>query len=111
MNVLLKEPETTFYLSDSQASAVIAWHEFAPAAHAGATAAGAECIDVAPGEFEELICAANPLGEPVAREDDDTSVILYTSGTTGTPKACRADPCQPAPQRGDGGRHGGPHDR
>lgn len=39
-----------------------------------------------PGEFEELICAAAPVAEPVAREDDDTAVILYTSGTTGTPK-------------------------
>lgn len=86
MNVLLKERETTFYLSDSQAKAIIAWHEFAPAAQAGAAAAGAECIVVSPGEFEELICAAQPVAEPVAREDDDTAVILYTSGTTGTPK-------------------------
>jgi long-chain acyl-CoA synthetase len=86
MNVLLKERETTFYLSDPQAKAVIAWHDFAPAAEAGAQAAGAECILVTPGEFEELIGGAQPLAEPVAREDDDTAVILYTSGTTGTPK-------------------------
>ena len=86
MNVLLKERETTFYLSDPQAKAVIAWHEFAPAAQAGAAAAGAEAIIVTPGEFEELISAARPVAEPVAREDDDTAVILYTSGTTGTPK-------------------------
>ena len=38
MNVLLKERETGFYLSDSQAKAVFAWHEFAPAAKAGADA-------------------------------------------------------------------------
>jgi long-chain acyl-CoA synthetase len=86
MNVLLKERETTFYLSDSQAMAVIAWHECSPAAHAGAAAAGAECIVVTPGEFEELIWAAEPVDEPVARDDTDTAVILYTSGTTGTPK-------------------------
>lgn len=49
MNVLLKDRETTFYLSDSQAKAIIAWHEFAPAAQAGAAAAGAECIVVSPG--------------------------------------------------------------
>lgn len=86
MNVLLKDRETTFYLSDSQAKAIIAWHEFAPAAQAGAAAAGAECVVVSPGEFEELISAAEPVCAPVAREDDDTAVILYTSGTTGTPK-------------------------
>jgi long-chain acyl-CoA synthetase len=86
MNVLLKERETTFYVSDPEAKAVIAWHEFAPAAQAGAAAADAECIVVSPGEFEDLLGAAEPLTEPVARADDDTAVILYTSGTTGTPK-------------------------
>ncbi|KUI05875.1 long-chain fatty acid--CoA ligase [Mycobacterium sp. IS-3022] len=86
MNVLLKDRETAFYLSDPQARSVIAWHEFASAAQAGATAAGAECIIVVPGEFEDLIATATPLDEPVARDDDDTAVILYTSGTTGKPK-------------------------
>ncbi|KLO27063.1 AMP-dependent synthetase [Mycolicibacter heraklionensis] len=86
MNVLLKERETGFYLSDSQAKAVIAWHEFAPAAQAGAASAGADCIVVTPGQFEELICTVDPVAEPVARDDDETAVILYTSGTTGTPK-------------------------
>ncbi|WP_067968513.1 long-chain-fatty-acid--CoA ligase [Mycolicibacter icosiumassiliensis] len=86
MNVLLKERETSFYLSDSQAKAVIAWHEFAAAAQAGADSAGAECIVVTPGHFEELICTADPVAEPVARHDEDTAVLLYTSGTTGTPK-------------------------
>jgi long-chain acyl-CoA synthetase len=41
---------------------------------------------VTPGGFEELIGGAEPLDQPAAREDDDTAVILYTSGTTGTPK-------------------------
>ncbi|KZS65287.1 long-chain-fatty-acid--CoA ligase [Mycobacterium pseudokansasii] len=86
MNILLKARETTFYLSDPQAKAIIAWHEYAPAARAGAAAAGAACIVVTPGEFEELIGAAEPLDEPAHRADDDTAVILYTSGTTGTPK-------------------------
>ncbi|TSD96578.1 long-chain fatty acid--CoA ligase [Skermania sp. ID1734] len=89
MNVLLKERETAFYLSDPQAKIVIAWHDFAAAAQAGAAAAGAECIVVTPGRFEELIGAVAPQGEPVARADDDTAVILYTSGTTGTPKGAQ----------------------
>src|SRR6058998_696411 len=61
MNVLLKERETAFYLSDPGARAVIAWHDFAAAAQAGADAAGAECLVVAPGEFEELLGAVAPL--------------------------------------------------
>jgi long-chain acyl-CoA synthetase len=86
MNVLLKERETAFYLSDPAAKAVFAWHGFAGPAQAGAAQAGAECILVAPGEFEQLLDAAGAEPEPADRDDADTAVILYTSGTTGTPK-------------------------
>jgi long-chain acyl-CoA synthetase len=86
MNVLLKGRETTFYLQDSGASAVLAWHEFAAAAREGAEAAGAETIEVVPGGFEDLLAGIQPDPEVVEAADDDTAVILYTSGTTGKPK-------------------------
>ena len=79
MNVLLKRREVDYYLSDSGATQLFVWHDFAGAAPADA-------IVVVPGEFEQLIGAAEPLSEPVARDDEDTAIILYTSGTTGAPK-------------------------
>jgi long-chain acyl-CoA synthetase len=86
MNVLLKARETGFYLSDPEAKAVFAWMDFAEAAEAGAKEAGAEVIVVKPGEFEQLLGGAEPFEEVADRAEDDTAVILYTSGTTGTPK-------------------------
>jgi long-chain acyl-CoA synthetase len=86
MNVLLKEREVAFYLGDSGAEALLAWHEFADEARAGAQQAGAEVIDVAPGSFLERLREVEPLPGVTPRDDDDTAVILYTSGTTGTPK-------------------------
>ena len=86
MNVLLKGREVAFYLEDPGAKLLFAWHDFGEAAGTGAEKAGAELISVKPGEFEQL------LGETEADHDvadvssDDTAVILYTSGTTGTPK-------------------------
>ncbi len=86
MNVLLKEREVAFYLGDSEAKVLLAWHEFADAAHAGAEQAGAECLLVEPGELETLLGRCEPVAEVADRRDHDTAVILYTSGTTGTPK-------------------------
>ena len=86
MNVLLKEREVAFYLGDPQARVVFAWHEFADAAEAGAAEAGADVIVVGGGEFEGLLAAAEPAAAVADRRGDDTAVILYTSGTTGTPK-------------------------
>jgi long-chain acyl-CoA synthetase len=86
MNVLLKEREVAFYLRDPEAKLVFAWHEFAQAAQQGASDAGAECVVVAPGEFEGLLGTTAPAAEVAQRTGDDTAVILYTSGTTGKPK-------------------------
>src|SRR3954453_2587122 len=86
MNVLLKGREVSFYLSDPGAKHLFAWHDFADAARTGAKEAGAEAIVVQPGEFEPLLAQAPSAPENVARAGDDTAVILYTSGTTGTPK-------------------------
>jgi long-chain acyl-CoA synthetase len=86
MNPLLKEREIAFYLGDSGANVLFAWHQFAAPAHAGAEEAGADCVLVEPGEFEALIARCEPLPGVTDRRLADTAVILYTSGTTGTPK-------------------------
>jgi long-chain acyl-CoA synthetase len=86
MNVLLKRREVAFYLGDSGAKLLFAWHGFAEDAQAGADDAGSQCMLVTPGEFEHTVGSASPLVEVADTADDDTAVILYTSGTTGTPK-------------------------
>jgi long-chain acyl-CoA synthetase len=83
MNMLLKEREVAYYMADSGARVLFAWHQFANAARAGAH--DTEVIVVAPEAFDALLAGAEPTGM-VEREPDDTAVILYTSGTTGHPK-------------------------
>jgi long-chain acyl-CoA synthetase len=87
MNPLLKEREVAFYLGDSEARVILAWHQFADAAHAGAEQAGVECVLVEPGEFEALLQRCQPADEVIDRQPDDTGVILYTSGTPANPRA------------------------
>ena len=86
MTGLLKEREVAFHLGDSGAKVLLAWHQFADAAHAGAEQTDAECVLVEPDEFEALLERCQPALEVAERLPDDTAVILYTSGTTGTPK-------------------------
>jgi long-chain acyl-CoA synthetase len=86
MNVLLKRREVAFYLSDSAARVLFAWEGFAEDARAGAQDAGAESVIVSPGSFEQLLAGAQARRDVVDRDPQDTAVILYTSGTTGTPK-------------------------
>src|SRR3954453_8487098 len=86
MNVLLKGREVKFYLSDPEAKALFAWHDFADAAEQGASEAGAELVAVKPGDFGELLAGPEPDRDGAERAGDDTAVILYTSGTTGQPK-------------------------
>jgi long-chain acyl-CoA synthetase len=86
MNTMLKPREAAYYLADSGARFVFAWHACAEAAEEAARHVGTESYFVTPGEFDRLLRTAEPGGEPLARTADDTAVILYTSGTTGKPK-------------------------
>ncbi|GAB3573447.1 long-chain fatty acid--CoA ligase [Amycolatopsis endophytica] len=84
MNPLLTAREVEFQLRDSQASLCYSWAGAGPAPAAAAAAAGIGHVPV-PGSGA-LDLAGTPLAEPVNRDGTDTAVILYTSGTTGTPK-------------------------
>jgi len=86
MNVLLKRREIAFYLEDSGAKLLLAWHGFAAEARDGAADAGAEPIEVEPAAFAAALAEHEPSADVAATAEDDTAVILYTSGTTGKPK-------------------------
>ncbi|MBN9100742.1 MAG: long-chain fatty acid--CoA ligase [Pseudonocardia sp.] len=84
MNPLLKAREVQYYLKDSGMSLVFGWDGGGDAVPEGAKAEGVESVVVGamgPGES-----SGTPVTEPVERDDSDTAVILYTSGTTGQPK-------------------------
>ncbi|MDQ2849625.1 long-chain fatty acid--CoA ligase [Dermatophilaceae bacterium Sec6.4] len=85
MNPLLKGREVKYYLEDSGASIVFAWKDMAAEAEKGASEVGIECIEVGL-DFAEMLGQHQPDDEVVDREDDETVVLLYTSGTTGQPK-------------------------
>ncbi len=85
MNPLLKAREVEHYLGDSQARLVFAWSAAAEEAAAGAAAVGAGHVVVDAGTLTEIAARA-PVADVAPTADDDTAVILYTSGTTGTPK-------------------------
>ena len=104
LNVLLKPREVAYHLADSDAKAYFAF-EGAPdlpigdAAWAGfQETPGCEHFFLikldssAPAPLEPpeyyapLVAEQSPVFETVEVDDDDTAVILYTSGTTGQPK-------------------------
>ena len=86
MNPLLKEREVAYYLSDSGAKLIFAWHGFLDEAQAGAKLADAELQVVDPADFQALLQSSTPVAGVVDRDPEDTAVVLYTSGTTGQPK-------------------------
>ena len=86
MNPLLKAREIEYYLQDSGARLLFAWETTVAEAAKGAEAAGAGHIPVAAAAFDRRLAEQSPQTPVVSRADDDTAVILYTSGTTGKPK-------------------------
>jgi long-chain acyl-CoA synthetase len=99
LNVLLTKDDITYQLADSDAVALIAWEGFLEQAQAGFAAvpscrhlivAKADLRDTrAPSgvlSLSALLTGSHPVREVAPTMPDDTSVILYTSGTTGRPK-------------------------
>jgi len=86
MNPLLKAREVAYHLSDSEARLIFSWHAIAAEAQGGAQQADAEAVVVDPATFGDLVASPMPDFAVVDRDDEDTAVILYTSGTTGRPK-------------------------
>jgi long-chain acyl-CoA synthetase len=104
LNVLLKAREVAYHLNDSDARAYICFEgtpelPIGTEGHAGFLAAdGCEHFFVIPADMTapspiegtetifQAIAAAPQAFDTVATDEDDTAVILYTSGTTGQPK-------------------------
>lgn len=85
LNPLLKAREFEYHLQDSQASLVFAWEGVLGEVEPGAAAAGTEVISI-DALLIPTLSGHEALTSVAELADDDTAVILYTSGTTGRPK-------------------------
>lgn len=86
MNPLLKAREVAFTLRDCGARVALVSPLFADEVTKAAAETGTDCLVTGSGDFDTLLRGHEPLRETPDRADDDPALILYTSGTTGTPK-------------------------
>ncbi|MGW3247382.1 long-chain-fatty-acid--CoA ligase [Streptomyces sp. NPDC001070] len=86
MNPLLKPREIAHYVRDSGMVILFAHQDVADQARAGAEGTATTVVPVAPGALEDLLAGHRDPAPAAALDGTDLAVILYTSGTTGTPK-------------------------
>jgi long-chain acyl-CoA synthetase len=86
MNPLLKNREVAHYVGDSGAKVAFAWLQAAVEAAKGAAGTGAQVLEIDEPDLHTLLAGLAPAPSMADQAGDDDAVILYTSGTTGTPK-------------------------
>ncbi len=88
VNTMSTTHEIDYVVDDSGTSLIVAWHESAAAADLVATNRGLPFVELNPFE-DDPVTDAPSVEAYVERDEHDTAVILYTSGTTGKPKGAQ----------------------
>ena len=83
MNPLFMAREVEYYLEDGGVKLLFG---MTPEAAKGAAAKGVEFVEVGADQLRSVLSELEPTPGVTERADDETAVILYTSGTTGRPK-------------------------
>ncbi|MFE1194177.1 long-chain fatty acid--CoA ligase [Streptomyces olivaceoviridis] len=86
LNPLLKAGEIEHCLKDAEAALLFSWHQGAEEAVEGARRTGTPHLVVEPETFLGGLRAHRPSARDEPRSPADSAVVLYTSGTTGSPK-------------------------
>jgi long-chain acyl-CoA synthetase len=89
MNPLQSAREVEFFLSNTGAKMLFFVPQCATAATAGALAAGVPALAIDSDALAEYTARVPGFARPLPRANDDTAVILHTSGTTGVPKGAQ----------------------